>query len=383
MPPHRKAPIVNCVPIAPKRKRPPKTSGTPVTAPSMPVTDPLDNGTERHDPNATYADQIVDGRVEIGPSVVHPHAPAAHAVVHPAPVVHPVPVVHPGPPPRRRQKKPRLYPGAVECAPTVPPDVSRYTDVEVALPGHANVTEIYSTQLQTLATRRAALVHSVNPVPVRHGLDAASLAVVSASQSTESILQMLSQSPRDTLRVRGMDSGMLGRAHVTIVTRAWEERFLHEASGAERACVNGASRSCFAGLIPSNGMTDASFSLVEFYTDDEYERIRRTSWNWPVERKACVLCRRNEALSRLLSCRCNGTCAPSSVCFSSIGNLVEKPKEYCVEDVFVSKPGCYEGILVPVVIPCVRDYAVTSVGGIRYLQQMLPYPEDRQSSFFF
>jgi hypothetical protein len=256
------------------------------------------------------------------------------------------------------------------------------SSAELAIPDGVNPCTVYSNQLTALQTQRMQLVERVNPSSDPMHLHTQS-SLLPVSQATEDLLRMLSQSPRDTLRTCQSTEGIVGRAAVTVVTRAWDERFMHEASGAERACVNSRSHTCFAGLIQSNGISDPSFSLVEFYTEDDYNLIRLDGWKWPLKRQACILCRRNEAFSRMLTCRCNGTSAPAGVCYSSIGNLVEKPREYCVEDVFASKAGRYEGILVPVVIPCVSDYKVTSIGGVRQLQQLLAYPDDRRSSFFF
>jgi hypothetical protein len=252
--------------------------------------------------------------------------------------------------------------------------------IDLCVPDGENPGVAYANQLTAFQLQRMELVQKINPSESHLHSQSA---VLSGSQATEDLLRMLAQSPRDTLRTTLSNGGIVGRAAITIVTRAWEEKFMHEASGAERACVNSRSRTCFAGLIASNGIVDPGFSLVEFYTEDDYNLIRLNGWKWPTQKHACILCRRNEAFARLLSCRCNGMSAPAGVCYSSIGNLVEKPREYCVEDVFASKPGRYEGILVPIVIPCISDYLVSSIGGVRQLQQLLPYPDSRRSSFFF
>ena len=116
---------------------------------------------------------------------------------------------------------------------------------------------------------------------------------------------------------------------------------------------------------------------------DEHADIRKNAWALPPVRKMCILCRRYGAYCRFLTCRVNGTAAPASVVFSSIGNLVEVPGEYCIEDVFVSHPGVYQGITVPMVVPCISDYTVFSSCGVRHLRQLLPRPDQRRSSFFF
>lgn len=243
--------------------------------------------------------------------------------------------------------------------------------------------DAFAYQLEALLASRRSVVRSINPDVDEGQLESHSMELANAPSNTEELLRMLSQSPHDTMRNRSSMGGVSQRAAITIVTRLWEEKFLHEASGAERPCANATSGTCFAGMIPSNGVVDYNLALTEFYTQDQYDAIRLDGWKWPPERRLCLLCRRQETFARLLACRCNGTHAPAGVSFSSIGNLVEKAGEYCVEDVFVSQPGRYEGVIVPVVIPCIGDYSVTSIGGIRYLKQCLPYPEHRQSAFFF
>ena len=61
-----------------------------------------------------------------------------------------------------------------------------------------------------------------------------------------------------------------------LLPRAYEEGFLHEASGCERPCINSASQSCFASLIESNAVLDPSFALTEFYLPDEYKQIEKS-----------------------------------------------------------------------------------------------------------
>jgi hypothetical protein len=194
---------------------------------------------------------------------------------------------------------------------------------------------------------------------------------------------MVTRAPHNTMSTNVGQSTIHARASVVVVSREWEERFLHEARGCERKCCNSKSETCFASLIENNGILDPSFSLCEFYPEATYNEIEKTQWLWPTTLQPCILCLRNSIYSKFLDARCNNTNVLSSITYASIGNLVGVRGEYCVENVFVSSPDRYEGVTVPVVIPSVRDYAVVLHNGIRSLKQKLPFPEHQRSSFFF
>ena len=82
--------------------------------------------------------------------------------------------------------------------------------------------------------------------------------------------------------------------------------------------------------------------------------------------------------SNLFNVRCNNSSVLTSVSYASIGNFVGLPGEYCIEHVFVSRADTYEGVSVPVVLPCIADYQVYCVNGIRWLRQRLPKPEHQR-----
>lgn len=202
-------------------------------------------------------------------------------------------------------------------------------------------------------------------------------------QSMQRMSNMLTHSPCNNIcTIKDTDLVSM-RSNISMVRRAWEERFLHEPSGCERACVNKSSNTCFASLIENHGVVDPNFALCEFYTEQEYSKIEQSGWCWPENTKPCLLCLRNMIFHQLMQTRCNNSQVLSSVNYSPIGNLVGVKGEYCAENCFVSRPDRYEGLLVPVVIPNVMDYKVVTNGGIRYLQQLLPQPGNFRSNFFF
>ena len=202
-------------------------------------------------------------------------------------------------------------------------------------------------------------------------------------QNLNEIASYLYRGPQNTLTTPAARQAMSYARDTVVVTRAWEESFMKEAAGSERSCVNGQRRNCMASKIRCNGLVDANFSLVEFYTQAEYREIEKGGWKWPDVRKQCILCLRASVYSRFMNARCCNVGVTPDVCMSPIGNIVGEPGEYCSQDVFVSGPSKYEGIIIPVVLPSITQFLVHRVNGIRYLQQLLPKPENMHTSFFF
>ena len=158
---------------------------------------------------------------------------------------------------------------------------------------------------------------------------------------------------------------------------------MHEAHGQERACVNSTNHTCMASQITWNGIKDKNFALTEFYTEIEYTTIEKRGWIWPEEQRQCILCLRASIFNQYINTKCNNSGVHCTSTYANIGNIVDEEGEYCVEDVFCSSPGRYEGVFIPVVIPSIRELKVFKVGGIRHLEQQLATPEKHNPSFFF
>lgn len=222
-----------------------------------------------------------------------------------------------------------------------------------------------------------------------HGLIGGSNAIetigqdASANHYMSQIANMFTRKPHDTLTTNATNARICQETDVTLVSRTWEDRFLHEPSGCERPCVNFSSRQCFAGCIKTGQISDPNLTLCEFYTPVEYEEIKASGWVWPKETKPCLLCLRCEIYSRFIETRCNANGCVENVNYATIGNIVGEPGEYVTESCFVSRPDRYEGVLHPVVIPTVYDYEIVLANGNRTLKQRLAYPEDAIPSFFF
>jgi hypothetical protein len=201
----------------------------------------------------------------------------------------------------------------------------------------------------------------------------------------------LMKSPKDTLSTPVSVQRKWENNRTHVVTRQWEERFMHEPTGLERPCFNKQKNECFASCITTNGVRDNSLALCEFYPPRQYEEIKASGWKWPKAQQLCVLCSRQKTFQFFVEVRCGATCLTDTVNFSKIGNIIDQEGEYCKESCFLTNPNIYEGILDPVVIPCVNDYRIQTVNGVRNVVQMLPYPQqpdatgtaDAHNNFFF
>lgn len=211
-------------------------------------------------------------------------------------------------------------------------------------------------------------------------------------QNTDLGLNQLSQflmtSPKNTLTTPVALKCQLKAAETTIVSRKWEEKFMHEPTGYERPCFNSISNNCFASTIPCNGVIDKSFGLCEFYTETEYEEIKANGWKWPQQQRLCILCCREQAFRNFVEVRCGAKAVLDTVVFTKIGNIIDQPGEYCKESCFMSSSSVYEGVLDPVVVPCVNNYRMHTINGIRTLSQLLPTPKNTETNmsslnFFF
>ena len=118
------------------------------------------------------------------------------------------------------------------------------------------------------------------------------------------------------------------------------------------------------------------------YVPMEYEKIRASGWIWPKEIKPCLLCLRAEIYSRFLATRFNANGCLQHVNYANVGNIIGELGEYTTDSCFVSRPDLYEGVLHPVVIPTIHDYAVFVRNGNMHLKQLHAYPDDNGPSFF-
>ena len=86
------------------------------------------------------------------------------------------------------------------------------------------------------------------------------------------IRALLQQPPQDTLSPEDTRHKEQARSSIEVVTRAYEEKFLREPIGDERACVM--NENCQGNQLPH--ITDNKFTLREFLLPSEDEEAKRS-----------------------------------------------------------------------------------------------------------
>ena len=200
-----------------------------------------------------------------------------------------------------------------------------------------------------------------------------------SNEACAELARVLSCHPCDTLCAGAEDRAML-RAHLTLVSRKWEEKFMREAEGNERPCAREPTQSCFASLLECNGLRDPTFALVEFYTEQEYAKIDPSSGQWPTASpNLCICCLHSEIAKEYFRSRQSQRNLLARVSVASIGNIAGQPGEYCIENMVVNSPNRHEGLVEPVAFFRPVDFVVTRARGKRYLRHTVPTPAVRSN----
>tara|TARA_A100001015_G_C15030712_1_gene733069 strand:- start:1163 stop:2077 length:915 start_codon:yes stop_codon:yes gene_type:complete len=188
------------------------------------------------------------------------------------------------------------------------------------------------------------------------------------------IRALLQQPPQDTLSPEDTRHKEQARSSIEVVTRAYEEKFLREPIGEERACVM--NENCQGNQLPH--ITDNKFTLREFLLPSEDEEAKRTG-QWPKERRLCILCKRAEIARAFINIRADGMGVKDNVILQDYRNLVNIPGEYCLEDCILSSSHIFQGLLDPIILHVKSGYRIQILGGVRHLQQWgMKYPEHKQ-----
>lgn len=135
--------------------------------------------------------------------------------------------------------------------------------------------------------------------------------------------------------------------------RSYEESYLHEPIGTQRACAR--NNDCEGLKLQGTG----GFILREFvYPGTEPSETRQL----------CLLCRRHEISSAYYKYETGQQLKHSKLQISRHYNLVGIPGEYDVRDCIVSS-GEYSGLLLPVVLHIRSAYTCHMKDGVRHLIQ--------------
>tara|TARA_B110000008_G_scaffold134441_1_gene136499 strand:+ start:194 stop:1204 length:1011 start_codon:yes stop_codon:yes gene_type:complete len=168
------------------------------------------------------------------------------------------------------------------------------------------------------------------------------------------------------------------RSNVEPVTRAYEENFLCEPVGSQRACLMG--NEC-EGLFIHNAK-DRAFILREFLKPSEHTIYQNTG-KYPSEPRLCLMCKRKELARAHTNVRADGMGIREDTILSDTRNLVDVPGEYCLKDCIVSSRNVYEGILDPVVLHVRSAYRLQEKNGIRHYEQWrMGYPSKKKEHLF-
>lgn len=152
---------------------------------------------------------------------------------------------------------------------------------------------------------------------------------------------------------RSQESTEAGGNDLMCCPREYEERFLREPVGPERACSRGKQCEGLQLLVKD------PFVLREFI----YPGCKPQP-----TRSMCLLCRRDEISRAYYRYETGSTKIESNIRITDHYNLVNVPGEYDVRDCIVSS-GRYSGIPLPVVLHIRSAYSTTTKNGVRHLLQ--------------
>lgn len=158
------------------------------------------------------------------------------------------------------------------------------------------------------------------------------------------------------------------RDTVEPVSRAHEESYLREATGNERACINGSD--CEGHFVQSGG---PGFTLREFLLPSQEASYQRTKV-LPTQRYMCLLCQRNKVAEQFFMIKASGRAMKSRHILQNFCNIVGVPNEYVLEDTILSSVNKWEGIVAPIVMHNRKNYRFRDHGGIKHLDQLYGLP---------
>lgn len=181
---------------------------------------------------------------------------------------------------------------------------------------------------------------------------------------------LIQQKPCDTLSPEDIKHKEHVRVSIQVVTRAYEEQYLREATGKERPCIMGDQ--CQGMHLPH--VNGNGFVVREFLLPSEEEEYKRTG-NLPTEGRLCLMCKRSEIARAFINIRADGMGVKNNVILQDYRNIVGEEGEYCLEDCLLSSPTVFQGLLDPVVLHLRNAYRFKVINGVRFYEQWrMKYP---------
>ena len=181
---------------------------------------------------------------------------------------------------------------------------------------------------------------------------------------------LLQQDPVDTLSPEEIKHKEHVRTSIQVVTRAYEEQYLREPCGKERACIMGDL--CQGMHLPQ--VAENRFILREFLLPTEEDEYKR-SGKLPQEGRLCLMCKRSEIARAFINIRADGMGVKNNVILQDYRNIVGEEGEYCLEDCLLSSHTIFQGLLDPVVLHLRNAYRLKIIDGVRHYEQWrMKYP---------
>ena len=152
------------------------------------------------------------------------------------------------------------------------------------------------------------------------------------------------------------------------VTRKYEEDFMCEPTGDQRACCM--EEACEGRFIPHS---PEKFIVREFLLPSQFKLWEETK-RYPIQRSPCILCKRLQIARLVVSARAAGTGMKDDCLVQDYYNFVNIPGEYDLKDCLLSKRTVWEGLVSPVVLHVRNAYKFELKNGKKtYTQWKMPF----------
>ena len=153
------------------------------------------------------------------------------------------------------------------------------------------------------------------------------------------------------------------------VTRKYEEDFMCEPTGDQRACSM--EEACEGRCIPQAGSN--GFTLREFLLPSQLKTYEETK-RYPLQRAPCIMCKRLQIARMVVGTRAAGTGMREDCLVQDYYNFVDIPGEYPLEACLLSKRTVWEGVVAPVALHIRNAYKFELKNGKRtYTQWKMPF----------
>lgn len=186
---------------------------------------------------------------------------------------------------------------------------------------------------------------------------------------TEYVRKQMQKTPISNFDMNAFQGVDKMRDSIEGVTRKYEESFMCEPTGDQRACSM--EESCEGNFIPQASTN--GFTLREFLLPSQLKMYEETK-RYPLQRAPCILCKRLQIARMVVSARAAGTGMREDCLVQDYYNFVNIDGEYRLEDCLLSKRTVWEGVVAPVALHVRNAYKFALVNGKRtYTQWKTPF----------